>query len=53
MRLRIHNQEEHHEHVCIAAIFLFLIVVGSGLCYYGTLLITPLHTVAQLGSAPL
>jgi hypothetical protein len=54
MRLQLHHRHEHDaENLCVAGIFLFLIVVGLALFYYGATHITPLRAVAQLGSAPL
>jgi hypothetical protein len=54
MRLQLHHRHEHDaENLCVAAIFLLLIVVGSALFYYGATQIAPLRAVAQLGSAPL
>ena len=56
MRLQLHHHHHHEndtENLCVAGVFLFLIVVGAALFYYGMTQIAPLHAVAQLGSAPL
>ena len=54
MRLQLHHHHENDtENLCVAGVFLFLIVVGAALFYYGMTQIAPLHAVAQLGSAPL
>lgn len=52
MRLQINQKEQITEGLTVAAIFLFLIVFGSGIFYYGEKLILPPQSIA-VAAAPL
>jgi hypothetical protein len=46
MRLQINQKQQITEGVTVAAIFVFLIVFGSGIFYYGESLILPPQVIA-------
>ena len=52
MRLQINQKEQITEGVTVAAIFVFLLVFGGGIFYYGETLILPPQVISVAALPP-